>query len=220
MRRRSLPLCVLLLSACGGSTDARFAPPDPTRIERSHVERVLSVLASDSLRGRQAFTDDALRAADYLAGEFEAAGLEPMAGTGYLQRFPVRSRTAREIRVTLDGRARTEQEVVARAGASSVRWSTGDVPVLRISASDDMQTALGRIRAVDGDALVLVPAANGELFATLSGFYGRPVRTLEATDGPTTVLALWEGDGEPTFDVALDAEEAADTLVNVVGVVP
>lgn len=220
MRHPFLPLCVLLLSACGGSTDARYAPPDPTRIERSHVERVLSVLASDSLRGRQAFTDDALRAADYLAGEFEAAGLQPMEGAGYLQRFPVRSRTARQIRVTLDGRARTEQEVVARAGASSVRWSTGDVPVLRIPARDDVQTALGRIRAVDGDALVLVPAANGELFSTLSGFYGRPVRTLEGTDGPTTVLALWEGEGESTFEVAVDAEEAADTLVNVVGVVP
>jgi Zn-dependent M28 family amino/carboxypeptidase len=57
-------------------------------IDRADVERVVRTLASDDMRGRNAFTKDALRAADYVAGEFRAAGLEsPKGADGYLQRF-------------------------------------------------------------------------------------------------------------------------------------
>ena len=100
MSRKNLPrwspiiaVAVLMGVSAGACADAQteFAPPHPDRIERAEVERVIRTLADDDMRGRQAFSEDALRAADFLADEFAAAGLSPLAGTtGHLQRFDVR----------------------------------------------------------------------------------------------------------------------------------
>ncbi len=65
--------------ACGAQLAAQqFRPADPSSIEVEEVRRIISVLASDDMRGRRAATADAERAAAFLAHEFEAAGLEPL----------------------------------------------------------------------------------------------------------------------------------------------
>ncbi|MGD8815661.1 MAG: hypothetical protein PVJ51_00640, partial [Acidobacteriota bacterium] len=57
-------------------------------IDRASVERVIRVLADDDMEGRSAFSPAAMRAAEFIASEFEAIGLQPMPGDdGYLQRF-------------------------------------------------------------------------------------------------------------------------------------
>jgi hypothetical protein len=47
-------------------------------IERTEVERIISTLASDDMRGRATFSPGIDRAADFLAGEFESIGLDPL----------------------------------------------------------------------------------------------------------------------------------------------
>ncbi len=78
--------------ACGAQLAAHQSrPPDPSSIEVEEVRRIISVLASDDMRGRRAATADAERAAAFLAHEFEAAGLEPLEGLqGYFQSFSAR----------------------------------------------------------------------------------------------------------------------------------
>lgn len=57
-------------------------------IDRASVERVIGVLAADDMEGRAAFSPAAMRAAEFIAGELEAIGLDRMPGNdGYLQRF-------------------------------------------------------------------------------------------------------------------------------------
>jgi len=57
-------------------------------IDRADVERVIRVLADDDMEGRAAFAPAAMRAAEFIAAEFEDIGLQPMPGNdGYLQRF-------------------------------------------------------------------------------------------------------------------------------------
>lgn len=57
-------------------------------IDRASVERVISVLADDDMEGRGAFTPAAVRAAEFIAAEFESIGLQTVPGVdGYLQRF-------------------------------------------------------------------------------------------------------------------------------------
>ena len=81
-------------SACCAHLQAQeFSPPDPSSIDAEEVRRIISVLASDDMRGRRAFTEDAERAAAFLAREFEAAGLQRFGGLdGYLQHFSVAGR--------------------------------------------------------------------------------------------------------------------------------
>ena len=62
-----LLLLVLCVSACG--------PKEPTVEETT---RVISILASDEMRGRQAFSPEAWDAANYIASEFTSAGIKPL----------------------------------------------------------------------------------------------------------------------------------------------
>jgi len=74
-------LLVLFLAACG--------PTEPTVQE---TERIISVLASDEMRGRQAFSPEAWDAAAFISDEFKSAGLTPLAGdTDFIQDFPLYS---------------------------------------------------------------------------------------------------------------------------------
>lgn len=51
--------------------------------QRLRLEQHLYTLASDSLRGREAGTDDGRRAADYIIGQWKQMGLKPMWGNNY-----------------------------------------------------------------------------------------------------------------------------------------
>jgi Zn-dependent M28 family amino/carboxypeptidase len=74
----------LLLGAVLPSAGAAQLP----EIDRVSVERVIGVLADDDMEGRAAFSPAAMRAAGFIAAEFEAIGLQTMPGNdGYLQRF-------------------------------------------------------------------------------------------------------------------------------------
>jgi len=67
--------------------------PQLPEINRVSVERVISVLADDGMEGRSAFTLSALRAAEFIADEFDRIGLHEVSGNnGYLQHFKARRR--------------------------------------------------------------------------------------------------------------------------------
>ena len=102
------------------------AQPMPD-IQRADVERIVSTLASDEMRGREAFSDDALRAADFIAREFAQAGLEPFDGAdGHLQRFGVLAYSMAPARVTVNGQPLSPDRYQVRYGVPSIDWSTGD----------------------------------------------------------------------------------------------
>ena len=57
-------------------------------INAKEVERIEGKLASDEMRGRKAFTPDIDKAADFIAAEFKAAGLQTWNNNGnYKQEF-------------------------------------------------------------------------------------------------------------------------------------
>ncbi len=58
----------------------------------------LYLLASDSLRGREAGTEDAMRAAEYIADQFASIGLKPYEGDSYFQYFTVPLNSGRTYR--------------------------------------------------------------------------------------------------------------------------
>jgi len=68
------------LTAQSHAGSAQVVPPLAAR-----WWNVVTVLADDSLRGRASGTEDYLKAANYVAREFEKAGLTPAGTDGYLQ---------------------------------------------------------------------------------------------------------------------------------------
>lgn len=222
-RGRTVLAALTLTWAAAGCRPAGdgFAPPDVEDIERAEVERVVRTLAADSMRGRRAFTDDALRAAGFIASEFEASGLATMPGAdGYLQRFMVRSIRADQAAMSVNGQPLPPDRFVVRMGEGTLDWATGAVePVVVGPDEADAQGAiLGAARA-GVDAVVFVHPAHAELFTRFSRFLGGPVRMLGDRSPPTVVLALTDAAAEASWEVSATAATTEEPLVNVVGMV-
>jgi len=211
--RRTIPLLSILLSFTACSR------PEPV-IERASVERVLTVLADDAMRGRDAFSAEADRAAAYIAAEFQDIGLEELPGeTAYHQSFPVFTVRADSTSVTLNGRPIAEEHTAFRI-SGDVDWDADAVAeVIRIGPDD--QDGMRGIFGGDGNRLVLMDPSRAQIFERLRSFFARGSRTLDTAGGSNLVVVL-----TPVADVgtlAVHAAVAVETeawLSNVVGVIP
>ena len=208
------------LYACAPASAS--APRQTPEIEQAYVERLVRTLAADSMRGREAFSEDAMRAAGFLAGQFADIGLEsPEGADNYLQRFAARTLTPRDARVVIDGREVFQSQIGVRPGSASISWSTGDVPVVVVRPEDEPFTLLSGVANAGFDALVLVDEAHNEVFRQFVQIFRRPVRTLADTVGASVVIALVPGPREDaTYQVSAVAEAVEEPLANVVGVLP
>ena len=213
--------CAATLPWCAQLRAQEFSPPDPSSIDAAEVRRIISVLADDDMRGRRAFTDDAERAAAFLAREFEAAGLEPLGGLlSYLQSFAVYSLRTESSRVTVDGVTLGADQVAVRAAEASLSWSTGDATVVVVGAGDDPQEKVFPILQGGESALVLLHPRHQGTFTNLARFLGGARRSLEAGAGGALVLALVDASADASYQVEASATISEEPLMNVVGMIP
>ena len=73
------------------------------------LERIEKVLSADDMRGRRAGTPDIDKAANFIAAEFGKAGLQPFAGTSFLQSFQMIAPRFRSVKAEMD-----DQEIDAK----------------------------------------------------------------------------------------------------------
>jgi hypothetical protein len=170
MRSRAvLAACTLLSLASAVALRAQgpgVARPGPlVPVSAVRVARELSVLAADSLQGRQTGSRGSAIAARFIAGVFREAGLRPAGDSGYFQRVPVAWSTA-----VVRGEARRRRVLLATLAAlDSVapadRLSAPAVNVVGVLKGSDPRLGdeavvvtahydhLGIGAAVDGDSI-------------------------------------------------------------------
>lgn len=95
MKTNILSISILLLFICG---IANAQSPQEKRLKQ-HVY----LLASDSLRGRNAGSEDAAKAADYIIKQFEEIGVKPYFEEGWFQTFEKYGNTYKNIVGVLPG---------------------------------------------------------------------------------------------------------------------
>jgi hypothetical protein len=82
-----LPLAfTLMLAACGGASSPA---PAPAPVTPERVQSLLNTLAADAMEGRMTGSAGGGRAAAFIAGEMQAAGLTAAGDSGYYQRLPL-----------------------------------------------------------------------------------------------------------------------------------
>jgi hypothetical protein len=212
MRRfHGLVLTLSALGACGS--------PDPV-IERDSVERVLTVLSDDAMRGRDAFSPDADRAAAFIASEFAGIGLDELPDGGYHQTFEVFSVRPDSTSVVLNGRPITTERTAIRL-SQAIHWTAdSDIEVIRIGPDADAQRQMRTVFRGDGNRVVLMDPAHADMFERFQGFFARGSRTLDTTGGANTVLLLTSQEGVDGLEVhATVAVEPTATLANVIGTI-
>jgi len=209
----------LIIPACGGP------PVEPYEINQASVERIITVLAADDMEGRATFSPALWRAAEFVADEYEAIGLEQYAGTdGYMQRFDVIQTATESCEVTINGAAVSADNFACRIGADSVDLTLDDVEIL--AAGDDPMQVFRRAFGAETNMLILVGPDNSEAFRRFSGYLSRPGGSLEAGDGagaPSLVMVLVDDAGEADADsvtsLSITGTATIETqpLANVIG---
>ena len=121
MRSRIAALAVVFVLA-----SAVIAAPD---IRGDRLLDHIKFLSSDDLAGRDSGSEGLRRAAEYIAGEFKAAGLQPGWQGGWLQPF--------EVRVGLTVGKRNSLTISSDSGAVPLTLGTSYFPMAADVASDD-----------------------------------------------------------------------------------
>lgn len=213
--------CAAVLAGCVNPPTQEFRLPDPSSIDAGEVRRIISVLADDDMRGRRAFTEDAERAAAFLALEFEAAGLAPLENAqDYLQQFPVYSLRTESSRVVVDGVTLGANQVLVRAGEARLNWSTGDAPVVVVGPGDNPQETIFPLLQSGSNTLVFIHPQHQTVFTNLSRFFSGGNRSLEVGTGDALVLALVDTPAGVSYKVEASATINEELLMNVVGMIP
>lgn len=217
--RLSVAGAVVLLAAC--AVAAAAPPQEGPSFDRADVERIVSTLASDDMQGREAFSEDALRAADFIASEFADAGLETFDDAeGYLQRFSVLAYSMSPGQAVIDGRPLTPDRFQVRYGVPSIDWSTGDAEVVVVGPDADPSAVAYSVANSGVDALVLIDPVHSEAFRTIAQVYRRPTQHVTGTETGTQVVALVAGSEASEYRIRSSADVLERPLVNVVGRIP
>ena len=134
--REKLAVLFLCLSVACSQPPAETPAPPPSgpaenEIEEAALEQHIQALSSDEMEGRAPSTPGGQRAAQYLADQMKAMGVEPAAGNGsYFQEVPiVESTVDRAFTLSVPGRTyRYLDDVVAFSGTEQARVHVqGDV---------------------------------------------------------------------------------------------
>jgi hypothetical protein len=130
------------------------SPPALSAIKEAELKRDLFELASDSMRGKRAGTQDELRAAAWVAEQARAAGLKPAGDDGtYFQFFPLRRITVAEnSNININGKS---LELWEEAWVTSPIESRLETPISWIKSLADTSSNL-KGKAV---AMELLPPA-------------------------------------------------------------
>ena len=124
------PTAWILLALAGCSGAPRAATPAPAaapsgEIGADELRRDLFAFADDSMRGRETGTEDATRAARFLASRVERLGLEPAGDSLFLQRVPLqRESFGAASRIAVEERGRS----------TPLRIGTDVVPIVNLGA--------------------------------------------------------------------------------------
>ncbi|UOQ70314.1 hypothetical protein [Hymenobacter cellulosilyticus] len=100
------------------STSATSAPG--AGVTAATVERVARALADDAMEGRASTQPGGLKAAQFLAAEFQKLGLESLPGVkGYEQVFPVYETKTAALYVTINGTNVPQEKTLLVSGSPS-----------------------------------------------------------------------------------------------------
>ncbi|PSL48779.1 peptidase M28-like protein [Chitinophaga niastensis] len=109
---------LLLLLATGCITVAGYAQ----QIKEKEVARIIGTLAADDMQGRFPGTPGIEKAAQFISGEFEKAGLQPLPGEkGFLEEFSKYSLQQSSVSFTVSGQQK-DWPVIPLGNSRSFNW--------------------------------------------------------------------------------------------------
>ncbi|MFN8291543.1 MAG: M20/M25/M40 family metallo-hydrolase [Chitinophagaceae bacterium] len=202
---------VLLLAA----TISRAQKADEV-INAKEAERVISVLASDEMRGRRVFSPEIDKAADFIAAEFKAAGLQTWNNSGsYRQEFSLVRPKFISASAQLDGAEIDQKNIIVVTCQPQLKMdNTSGYEKATIRAGMNLQAEARKLVRNNKNTIAWVDIS----FANSFGNLARLKSSLFKTNTSTIFILT---DKEPAvYSVAATHEITEQKMANVVGVLP
>lgn len=227
---RKSPLVVLylfLLATPLFAQKKRATVPAAPEVSAATVERVVKTLASDELRGRASGTPGGLKAAQFLAAEFQRLELSMLPGlSSYEQVFPAYESKVAALFVILNGTAVAKEKVLLNSTQPHLNWTDADEPATRtviVGPQDKLQPHMRSIVRPRENLVVVLDPVHEKDFKKVADYLSHGTLRLDK-DGNSfsslVILATPPADGKVNFRVAGNTTLRTVELRNVVAVLP
>lgn len=213
----SVSLSILLLSSnCTAQKGTTGKNGIDAIINQQEVERIERVLAADEMRGRRVFTPEIDKAADFIAAEFKAAGLQTWDnGSSFRQDFVMVRPKFISAAATFDKVALEQKDIIVITCQPQLKVDDrSGYEKVSIKAGTNLQTTARGYARGNKNLLVLVDKS----FANSFGNLARLKSTMFKTN--TNVIFILSDVNPGTWTVEATHEITEQKLANVVGVLP
>ncbi|MCC3156643.1 M20/M25/M40 family metallo-hydrolase [Hymenobacter sp. 15J16-1T3B] len=222
---KRLLLGLLLAGAAQAAVGQKAAKPAKTKIDAKLIERVEKTLADDKLRGR-ALNTGAAEAAQFLAGEFQRIGLQPLPGlTSFEQKFPAYEINTTSLQATVGGAAVPRENVVLLSGQEQVSWGSGQAGAPRVvvvGPQADFRREVGPLMRAKENVLVLIDPTHAATFKRLAAQVQHSAFRAEKPEPTSAAFILTAATPTETTPYQLTGSTSIKQLEikNIVGVLP
>ncbi len=183
------------------------------------VSSTLKVLSSDEMRGRQAFTEDVDRAADYIASKFQEIGLDNFSNLeGYKQNFKLNEVSISNHSLVFDRKSVESDQFFALLNGIAIDWNNSTIEVREINKDDNYRSRFQELSNSETDLLVFVDPSHTDIFGRYHRFYSRPTRTMDTDKSSNIVFIL--ANRSNSFSIAIEPKVEEKELSNVLGILP
>ena len=185
-------------------------------INAKEVERIEKTLSADDMRGRKAFSPDIEKAADFIADEFKAAGLQTLNNSGtYRQEFIMVSPRFISASATLDGSVAERKNVIVITSQPNVKINqqSGFEKVSIKAGANFFNEAIKYARA-DKNYFVLVDTSFSKIFLRLTGFKRNVFKSA------FSCIFILSATDPVSYEVEAEHEIKESKLANVTGILP
>ncbi|WP_164126875.1 M20/M25/M40 family metallo-hydrolase [Sphingobacterium luzhongxinii] len=202
----------------GGSAFCQL--PAQAIVDRSYIDRILNTLASDEMKGRHALTEDADRAADFIAKEFQEIGLTPYAENNYRQTFYMQQVRKKNSSIIWEGHVLEENSFLILGDEAQTHWnSSSNIPVHTITKKDDFASSFRMFAQSSENAIILVDPSFSSFIARFNKIYNR--ENIVSTTGTSATKVFVVADKiTKDFEIINNNNIKPISLSNVAGVIP
>ncbi len=185
-------------------------------INAKEVERIEKTLSADDMRGRRAFTPDIEKAADFIAAEFKAIGLETWKNSSsYRQAFTMVTPKLISASVVLDGTAADQPNFIVVTSQATLKIDQqSGYEKTSIAAGANLFSEASKLVHAGKNYIVLVDTSFSKNFPRLSGFRRNIFKS------STSTVFILTATNPANYQVTAEHEITESTLANVVGVLP
>lgn len=182
-------------------------------ITRSETERIETYLASDELAGRKPFTPGIDKAANFIAEEFDKAGLQKSNGT-YLQSFPMFKPQLLTVAASIDEKALDSKQVAIISKDASIQLDEkSGFEVASIKEGENFGQNVYRIMSAKKPTIAFLHESFAKYIPRLSN--RGPLK-----ESQPTVIFVIANSIPTTFKVSSTQQVEKLQLSNVVGILP